>query len=189
MRYDDPFFVQNITNATNAGLYAGPYHYGRMDIIESTPWAEGIANNGTDEANHFIEAAGAWMRPGYLTPVFDFEAGQTQRTPSQLAQFAIDFSNRIYDVKGIRPIVYIGNNYSSPMESIPEAETLVAAYPGLWNARYVNQGNPNAIDIQGTDPADYTPTIYGPWDNPPRGGDVWHFWQYASTGRLEGVHN
>jgi len=24
MRYDDPFFVQNITNATNAGLYAGP---------------------------------------------------------------------------------------------------------------------------------------------------------------------
>src|SRR6476469_10626766 len=94
MRYDDPFFVQNITNATNAGLYAGPYHYGRMDIIESTPWAEGIANNGTDEANHFIQMAGAWMRPGYLLPVFDFEAGDGIRTDDQMAQFCIDFSDR-----------------------------------------------------------------------------------------------
>lgn len=63
MHYDDPFFVQNITNATNAGLYAGPYHYGRMDIIESTPWAEGIANNGTDEANHFIQMASTGCGP------------------------------------------------------------------------------------------------------------------------------
>jgi len=190
MRYDDPYFVQNITNATNAGIYAGPYHYGRMDVIETTPWAEGIANNGTDEANHFLEAAGAWMRPGYLLPVFDFEAGASQRTPSELAQFAIDFSNRIYEVKNIRPIVYIGNNYSSPMNAIPEAAALVAAYPILWNPRYVNQSNPNSIDIQHKNPGDGLTSIYGPWDNPPNTDpNPWHFWQYASTGRLEGVHN
>src|SRR5262249_42517331 len=73
-RYDDPYFVQNINRATAAGVYAGSYHFGRMDIIASTLNANGIPNNGTDEANHFIEMAGAWMRPGYLLPVFDFEA-------------------------------------------------------------------------------------------------------------------
>ncbi len=187
-RYDDPYFVQNITYATNAGMYAGPYHFGRMDITEDSPNAV-EANTGTDEANHFIESAGAWMRPGYLLPVFDFEAGSGIRTPSELAQFAIDFSDRIYEVKGIRPAVYIGNNYASPMNNIPESAEVVAAYPTLWTARWPNQANPNSVDIQNTDPADYTSTVYGPWDNPPNSPDPWAFWQYASTGRLQGISN
>ncbi len=179
-RYDDPYFVQNITNATNAGMFAGPYHFARPDVIASTPNANGIPNNGTDEANHFIEMAGNWMRPGYLLPVFDFEAGSAQRTPSQLAQFAIDFSNRIYAVKGIRPAVYIGNPYASPMDSIPESAALVAAYPTLWNPRW-----PTSPDIQNGNPGDYTPTIYGPWDNSV--ANPWSFWQYTSSGHLQGI--
>ncbi|MCI0331889.1 MAG: autotransporter-associated beta strand repeat-containing protein [Planctomycetes bacterium] len=183
-RYDDLYFVQNITRATAAGMFAGPYHFGRMDVIASTPNANGIPNNGTDEANHFLEMAGAWMRPGYLLPVFDFEAGAAQRTPSELAQFAIDFSDRIYAVKGIRPAVYIGNNYASPMDSIALADEVVAAYPTLWNARWPNQADPNSIPIQTADPGDYTSTIYGPWDNAPNPADPWHFWQYTSQGYL-----
>ncbi len=178
-RYDDPYFVQNITRATNAGMFAGAYHFGRMEIVASTPYADGIANNGTDEANHFIQMAGPWMRPGYLTPVFDFEAGSGVRTPSELAQFAIDFSDRIHEVMGIRPAVYIGNNYSNPMNSIALAPTLVAAYPILWNARWPT--NPN---LQTGNPGDYTSTIYGPWDNPPNPADPWDFWQYTSSGGL-----
>src|SRR5688500_10612133 len=49
-RYDDPRFVQNITRATNAGLMTSAYHFALPDIA---------TNTGTDEANHFIEAAGA----------------------------------------------------------------------------------------------------------------------------------
>ena len=188
-RYDDPYFVQNITQATKAGMFAGPYHFGRMDIIATTPFAGGIANTGADEADHFIQMAGAWMRPGYLVPVFDFEAGAGIRTPEQLAQFSIDFSNRIYDVMGIRPAVYIGNNYSSPMESIPSSAAVVAAYPTLWVARWPNQEDPNSIPVQTADPGDFTSTIYGPWDNPPNPADPWHFWQYASTGRLQSYNN
>lgn len=188
-RYDDPYFVQNITKATDAGLFAGPYHFGRMDIVSSTPYANGIANSGADEADHFIQMAGAWMRPGYLLPMFDFEAGSGIRTPSQLAQFAIDFSDRIYAVKGIRPTIYIGGNYANPMNSIPESAALVATYPVLITPRYVNQANPNSIDIQNTGPGDYTSTVYGPWDNPPNPADPWHFWQYASTAKLQGVKN
>ena len=92
-------------------MFAGPSHFGRMDIIDDEE-TDQVANTGTDEADDFIESAGAWMRPGYLLPVFDFEAGLGIRTPSELAQFAIDFSDRIYEVKGIRPAVYIGNNYA-----------------------------------------------------------------------------
>src|SRR6185295_11423001 len=111
-----------------------------------------------------------------------FEAGASQRTPTELAQFAIDFSNQIYAVKGIRPQVYIGNNYANPMNNIAESAALVAAMPNLWSARWPNQSNPNSIAVQTTDPGDYTSTVYGPWDNSPNPADPWHFWQYASTG-------
>jgi autotransporter-associated beta strand protein len=188
-RYDDPYFVQNINYATNAGMYAGSYHFGRMDITENSPNADGIANDGADEADHFIEAAGAFMRPGYLLPVFDFEAGAGIRTPSELAQFAIDFSDRIYEAKGIRPAVYIGGNYAQPMNNIDESAELVAAFPTLWTPRWPNQANPNAVDIQNSSPGATSSTAYGPWDNPPNSPDAWHFWQYASTGKLQGISN
>src|SRR5436190_3781737 len=158
-RYDDPYFVQNITYATNAGMYAGPYHFGRMDITEDSPNADG-ANDGADEADHFIESAGAWMRPGYLLPVFDFEAGSGIRTPSELAQFAIDFSDRLFEVKGIRPAVYIGGNYAQPMNAIPESQELVAAFPTLWTPRWPNQANPNSIDIQNGSPGASISTVF-----------------------------
>ena len=104
-RYDDPYFVQNITRSTNAGLFAGSYHFARPDIIASTLNSGGIANTGTDEANHMIEMAGAWMRPGYLVPVLDLEAGATQHSAASLSAFALAFADRIYQQTGIRPMV------------------------------------------------------------------------------------
>src|SRR2546422_2931358 len=41
-RYDDPYFVQNITRATAAGLLAGSYHFARPDIIATTTNSGGI---------------------------------------------------------------------------------------------------------------------------------------------------
>lgn len=191
-RYDDPYFVQNINRATAAGMYAGSYHFGRMDIVAGTLNSNGIPNNGADEANHFIQMAGAWMRPGYMLPVFDLEAGISQRSGSELAQFAIDFSNRIHQVHGIRPAVYIGGNYASDIQNespVALEQTLVAAYPTLWTARWPNQANPNSIPVQTANPGDFTPSVYGPWDDSPNPAHPWHFWQYASTGRLQSFNN
>jgi autotransporter-associated beta strand protein len=188
-RYDDPYFVQNITRATNAGMFAGAYHFGRMDIIESTLNANGIANNGTDEANHFIQMAGPWMRPGYLLPIFDHEAGISQRTPNGLAQFAIDFSNRIYEEMGIRPGIYIGGSYSDDLESASQAlqNQITQTYPTTWHPRWPNESNPDAIDVQTGHPKDTLSYIYGPWDD---NGTThpWSFWQYTSKGRLTGYN-
>src|SRR5205814_4211568 len=49
-RYDDPYFVQNITRATTAGLFAGSYHFARPDVIVGTANSDGstvtVANTG-----------------------------------------------------------------------------------------------------------------------------------------------
>ncbi len=190
-RYDDPYFVQNITRATTAGMLAGSYHFSRPDIIATTKNANNIANNGTDEANHFIEMAGAWMRPGYLLPVHDLEAGDGIRTDDQMAQFAIDFSDRIYAVMGIRPIIYVNGNYAAFVigtASTALRDQVVNGYM-LWSARWPNQADPDSIPVQTAHPKDSYAQIYGPWDDAPNPIHPWKFWQYASTARLNGYKN
>ena len=191
-RYDDHYFVQNITRATNAGMYAGPYHFSRPDIIASTQNSGGIANSGADEADHFLEMAGAWMRPGYLLPVHDLEAGDGSRTGNAMAQFALDFSNRIHEVMGIRPAIYLNGNYAEFVlggASTSIRNQVVETHPVLWSARWPNQDDPSAIPVQTGHPRDSFSRIYGPWDNAPNPTHPWAFWQYASTGRLSSFNN
>ncbi|MCA9189047.1 MAG: glycoside hydrolase family 25 protein, partial [Planctomycetales bacterium] len=190
-RYDDPYFVQNINRATNAGLFAGAYHFSRPDIVASTLNSNGIPNSGADEADHFIQMAGPWMRPGYLLPVHDFEAGDGARTDNQMALFAMEFSDRIYDVMGIRPAIYLNGNYAQNViggASSSSRSGVVDRYSVLWSARWPNQSNPDAIDVQNAHPKDSFSNIYGPWDDT---GVMhpWTFWQYASTGRLQSFNN
>lgn len=201
-RYDDPYFVQNVNRATAAGIYTGSYHFSRPDIVESTLNSGGIRNSGTDEADHYIQMAGAWMRPGYLVPIHDLEAGDGIRTDDELAQFCIDFSNRIYTRMGIRPGIYINGNYTANILQTASASlrdqiarpaanrpsVVAPCYPVLWVARWPNQTDPNSIDVQNTNPKDTYAGFYGPWDDY---GDPnpWAFWQYASTGRLQSFNN
>jgi autotransporter-associated beta strand protein len=210
-RYDDPRFVQNISRATAAGMLAGPYHYGRLDIVANWPSPGQIANNGTDEANHFIEMAGAWMRPGYLMPMFDLEDGQNEITPDNPdgtpgrtandgAQFSLDFSNRIYAVMGIRPAIYTSGTYSSwlqgasstlrnqlaqPVANSPSVTG--PAFPMLWNPRYAYQGQEGDPGIQTANPKDTASTFYGPWDDYGV-AHPWQFWQYSSTSSIPGFN-
>jgi autotransporter-associated beta strand protein len=190
-RYDDPYFVQNITRATSAGLFAGPYHFSRPDVIETTLNSQGIRNSGADEANHFMQMAGPWMRPGYLLPVHDLEAADGIRSDNDMAQFALDFSNRIYEAMGIRPAIYLNGNYAQNViggASSSLRTQVVQRHPTLWIARWPNQANPDAIPVQTAQPNDSLSWIYGPWDD---FGDAqpWSFWQYASTMKFNGNNN
>ncbi len=201
-RYDDPYFIQNINRATAAGMYAGSYHFSRPDVIASTPNSGGIANTGSDEADHFIQMAGAFMRPGYLPPVHDLEAGDGARSDIAMAQFTLDFSNRIYEVMGIRPAIYINGNYAQSVlgggtstqrsqlaeQSANPPSPAGPAYSQVWSARWPNQSNPNSIPVQTAHPKDTFTNIYGPWDDYGV-THPWVFWQYASTGRLNSYNN
>src|ERR1035437_7963100 len=191
-RYDDSRFVQNITRATAAGMLAGPYHFARPDVD---------GNTGTDEADHFIQMAGAFMRPGYLMPMYDQEAGSGSDT---LVQFAIEFSDEIYAVMRIRPCIYINGNYSSIFQGATQARCDAIAkpvtytpsvigpdYPMLWDARYYPTGtDPDTIPIQTGDPM-HNPTLltsmYGPWDDYGN-SEPWSFWQYSSIVSMPGFN-
>ena len=205
-RYDDRYYIQNVNRATAAGMFAGSYHFSRPDVLSTTLGSDGLPagvdNSGTDEANHFIQMAGPFMRPGYLPPVHDFEAGDGVRTDQAMAQFALDFSNRVYQVMGIRPAIYINGNYAQNILAGADAATRAAlaqqpsvrptmtspAYPQLWSARWPNQTDPNSILVQTAHPKDTFTNIYGPWDDYGI-THPWQFWQYASTGRLQSFNN
>ncbi|MFM7205409.1 MAG: GH25 family lysozyme [Planctomycetaceae bacterium] len=196
-RYDDPYFVQNVNRATAAGMFVGSYHFARPDIIATTTNSGGIAASATDEADHFMRMAGVFMRPGYLPPTFDLEAGDTVRTDNELTQYAIDFSNRIYDVMRIRPMIYINGNYAANVlagataarrDQLAKPATVMPslagpAYSQLWTARYPNQTSPDSINVQTGSPGDGLSTVFGPFDDYGT-AQPWTFWQYASTGRL-----
>jgi autotransporter-associated beta strand protein len=135
--------------------------------------------------------------------VFDLESGQAETTPTQLAQFTLDFSNRIYEVMQIRPAIYINGNYSTEMQNataaqrnqlaqpVGSAPTVIGpAYPMLWNARYPNNDNPGSIPVQTGSPKTTPSTssaYYGPWDDYGN-ADPWSFWQYASTLSIPGIN-
>src|SRR6266487_3128666 len=88
-RYDDLYWEQNVARAVAAGLYVGPYHFGRADIWSNNLFNVGeIANTGADEARHMLQASGPWMKPGYILPVFYLEAGDTLST-SGLSAFCV----------------------------------------------------------------------------------------------------
>ena len=98
-----------MNRASAAGIFAGSYHFSRPDVIASTLNANGIANSGADEADHFMQMAGPFIRPGYLLPTHDLEAGQSQRSGVALSQFTVDFSNRMYEPKKASFTSYVFN--------------------------------------------------------------------------------
>jgi autotransporter-associated beta strand protein len=207
-RYDDPYFIQNINRATTAGMFAGTYHRSRADVLASTPNSShfggtaGVDNSGTDDANHFIQMAGPFMRPGYLPPVLDFEDGELEHTDQQMAQFALDFGNRIYEVMKIRAAIYVNGNYAQNIlgggtaaqraelaqQTAVQPSFLSPTFPTLWSARWPNQADPNSIDVQNLNPTVGFSNIYGPWDDYGV-THPWTIWQYASTGRLQSFNN
>ncbi|BBO31618.1 hypothetical protein PLANPX_1230 [Lacipirellula parvula] len=180
-RYDDPYFIQNITRATKAGILTGSYHFNRADITTTTLNSNGIANTGADEADHFLQMAGAWMRPGYLLPVLDLEAGAQQHSTASLSSWSIAFSDRIFQAMGIRPIVYVNSSYANSEVN----SSVAASMPNLWIAR------PTTGDPLTTEPpaASGLPNVYGVWNpsypNTPTPAP-WKFWQYSTSGGIPG---
>ncbi len=186
-RYDDLYYQTNLANAVAAGLFVGNYHFGRAGIISYVDdYGNTITHTGADEANHFLQKAGPWMKPGYLLPTYDLEDG-SNRSRESLTDWSVDFSNKIFAAKGFLPQVYINQNYAVNLivTTVPN-NPMVAAFPNNWVARWPNQTNPEAIDVQNLDP--HSPpssgNTYGPWN--PTYPTVstpapWKFWQYGSN--------
>jgi autotransporter-associated beta strand protein len=183
-RLDDAHFYDNITRAAASGMLAGSYHYSRPDVTTHTA---------ADDANHYLERAGMYMKPGYLLPVFDLEAGNTQNTVAQLTTWGMDFMNTIQAATGVLPIVYTSSSYNNDEVSAQLAWTNFGTTPKSGPRTYQWLARPSG-NIRTDHPGAATnyPNPYGVWDpnfisrTNSRDPAVkpWAFWQNGS-GYLE----
>src|SRR5438094_482677 len=81
----DAAWPANVTNATNAGILNGVYHFARPD---NRPTVAGAVQ----EADFFVATAGSAMTNGHLRPVLDLERGNTLST-SDLTDWVLAFEN------------------------------------------------------------------------------------------------
>src|SRR4051812_16443309 len=159
---DDTQFYDNITRATTAGMLAGSYHYNRADLWDPVTMT---GDSGIEDATHYLNHAGMYMKPGYLLPVFDLEAGNSQNTQAQLTAWSLDWNNTIHNATGIYPIVYTNSSYNNDEVSAALAFTNTASSPHTGNLTYQWLARP-AGSLTTGDPGQATgyPDPYGAWD-------------------------
>jgi autotransporter-associated beta strand protein len=180
---DDTIFYNNMLRGTNAGLLMGSYHYARPDAM---------AHTAADDAQHYLNRAGMYMKPGYLLPVFDLVAGNTSYTTQGLTDWALQFCNTILAAKGITPIVYVNSSYAND-EVNSQLAWFDSNTPKTSPRTYQWLARPsNYSDLISGNPAPALPTYpdpYGVWDpnfttrsgSPDPVVKPWVFWQNGST--------
>ncbi|MDG2154017.1 MAG: glycoside hydrolase family 25 protein [Crocinitomicaceae bacterium] len=157
MTYQDPQFINNMTNGLNAGVVMGAYHFARPDN-----------NLATEDASNFLSSAGAYIGAGFLPPVLDLENPYSNGqsivltdlfTSNELSSWVMEWMNTVETQTGITPIIYVNGNYANYLNSG------VINY-GLWFAQ--------------PDEALTPPVNIGVWDD-------WLFKQYSWWGEVPGI--
>lgn len=160
----DAKFTQNMTNAINAGMLIGPYHFGRPDSAENNP------NDAIDEANDFVDAIqGYYAQPGHvLRPVLDVERlptpGEFSGTQkAYVSKWIRDFASVVVNRLGFAPIIYANTNYATNY-----FESNISQYD-FWLANY-----------NYTPPSEPPASATGIWSD-------WDFWQFTASGTVSGI--
>lgn len=157
MTYQDPQFINNMTNGLDAGVVMGAYHFARPDN-----------NLATEDASNFLSTAGIYIGTGFLPPVLDLEnpysGGQSidltdMFTSNELSLWAMEWLSTVETQTGITPIIYVNGNYANYLNSS------VNVY-GLWFAQPDESLTP--------------PVNMGVWND-------WLFKQYSWWGEVPGI--
>jgi len=157
MTYQDPQFINNMTNGLDAGVIMGAYHFARPDN-----------NLATEDASNFLSTAGTYIGAGFLPPVLDLEnpysGGQSivltdLFTSNELSAWVMEWVSTVETQTGISPIIYVNGNYANYLNST------VNNY-GLWFAQPDESLTP--------------PVNIGVWDD-------WMFKQYSWWGEVPGI--
>jgi GH25 family lysozyme M1 (1,4-beta-N-acetylmuramidase) len=156
-------FLQNMNNASAAGVYIGPYHFARINSNVSNPL------DAVSEAHDFVDAIEPFYQtPGkFLRPVIDVEnyadKGSLEATRTYLSQWVRDFAGVVEARLGLEPIIYTSASYTNNL-----IEPDLVQYP-LWLASWT-----------ATPPSVPNPLHNGVWDD-------WTFWQYTDSGSVPGI--
>src|SRR5688500_17424141 len=104
----DPTFDTNLAGATAAGLLVGTYHYTLPNnFSDAGPPVDPVV-----DAQRYFAAAGHTMTTGYLPPVIDAEAAGPVLEKAAYSAWINAFSDEIFRLSGVRPIVYANINYA-----------------------------------------------------------------------------
>jgi GH25 family lysozyme M1 (1,4-beta-N-acetylmuramidase) len=156
----DSAWANNVERARAAGVLAGVYHFARPDNRPTTAGA-------VQEADQFVNVAGAAMNAGYLRPVIDVQRRAANMTPAALSNWVLAFVDEVVRLKGpaAEPIVYCDTSYAA------DAFDGRVANLDLWIA-----------DRTGLDPQTAAPSTTGVFAD-------WTIWQYAigNAGGLSGI--
>jgi lysozyme len=123
VRYVDPTYLRNKTDAEREGLVFGAYHFASPDARPNDP---------IREANHFLDRAR--LIPGNLVPVLDLETtgGLSHR---HLIRWILRWMRHVRERLGVRPILY-----TSPLGwqlRTGDTRTIAGAgYEQLWVAHW-----------------------------------------------------
>jgi GH25 family lysozyme M1 (1,4-beta-N-acetylmuramidase) len=165
----DSRYVQNMNNASAAGVLIGPYHFARPDSSYTNPL------DAANEANDFVDAIEPYYQtPGqFLRPVLDVEfpfvptSAQAASQGMTVKQFVSNWTRSFIAVVenrlGFAPLIYTN---SSGAENY--FETDLTQYD-LWIANWSY-----------TPPAEPPPSAYDPWSD-------WEFWQWTDSWSVAGV--
>ena len=162
--YDDPLFLANMRNATQAGVLVGPYHFCNLDTDTNNPL------DPINEANHFLKVIKPYYDAGLvLPPVADVEGFPNFNSTAEARAFTSNwvqqFSDTVYAELGVRPLIY---GSLSKVNSYYTAS--VADQHDLWLAWWKASGTANP-------PAPTDTPLWGDWT----------FWQWTDDWTTPGI--
>jgi GH25 family lysozyme M1 (1,4-beta-N-acetylmuramidase) len=180
--YVDPKFLTHWTNAKQAGILRGAYHFLDPDV------------DATAQARHFLDTVK--LEPGDLPPVLDLEdvpdfsnvtpapqKGKGAKTVQQGLKMKIFTNTQIINsaatwlayveqATGRRPILYSSPAFLGSRMVGPKGLPSWANQYVLWIANYLNHPVTEAdLPLQ------------------PHGWSNWSFWQYSDHEMLDGIYN
>jgi len=178
-RLKNPMIEKDVEDAKNKGLLVGVYHlpYPSKSTAES-------------EAQHFVNVAKNYLKPGYLQPMLDIEQDECNKFTDKavLVKWIKDWINAVRQKTGndnIKPILYTGCYCADALKKKDPTFINELLNEGrLWIARY-------------TDTAEHTPSDNPPasyLDNPCVGlkycnfnASKWGFWQWTCKMKVDGI--
>jgi lysozyme len=118
-REQDILFQYNWTEARQAGILRGAYHYFYA------------SEDALSQANNFLQLVR--VEAGDLPPVLDIENGLDEKTDAEIVTKAAEWLKIVEKSTGVRPIIYCNLSYYNRLF----ADGKFAEYP-FWIARYAD---------------------------------------------------
>jgi GH25 family lysozyme M1 (1,4-beta-N-acetylmuramidase) len=137
----DPYFVNNMIRARNAGMLAGAYSFVRNTIRDPIT-----------EADFFLTYARPYVTSGYLRPVIDLEDGTTAVGAANLSAWVNAWIDRVQQQTGVEAMIYCNSNYAKNyLNSTVASRT-------LWLANWTYPSDP-----QTANPPPGACGVFGTW--------------------------